>query len=282
MKISKAIEQIKQYYHGTWNGKRIEEATTRDQVLFGDCDQECTGIVVTCWANVEVIQKAIALGYNFIIVHEALFWNHGDHQAWLEQGKNQTYLSKKELLEEHHIVVWRNHDYIHSGIPSGNGYIDGIFYGFLNKLGWENYMIHENNPMSLNIPKTTLGELSHEIVEKLDLNGVKIIGSMDNTIERVEIAMHLFGKDNGYIQQVQEEQIDCFLTMETVDFTLNEYLFDSNQLQLPKSEILIGHFNLEEPGMEYMLTYLQEIVGDIPCTFVKAGDMYQFVGRSTK
>ena len=61
------------------------------------------GIVTTCWASVDVI------------CHEALFWNHGDHQEWLMESQNETYKLKKQLLDETCIVVWRNHDYIQSG-----------------------------------------------------------------------------------------------------------------------------------------------------------------------
>ena len=39
----------------------------------------------------------------------------------------------------------------------------------------------------------------------------------------------------------------------------------------------MGHFNLEEPGMEYMIQYIPEALGmDMPCTFVQSGDMYHY------
>ena len=114
MKINQMIENIKKYHKGYGT---IDEATTRDQILYGDANQECTGVVTTCWASVDVIRFAIEKGANFIICHEALFWNHGDHTDWLEESKNEVYLEKKQLLDDHGIVVWRNHDYIHSGIP---------------------------------------------------------------------------------------------------------------------------------------------------------------------
>ena len=131
MKIETIIDKIKDYHYGYRNGKKIENHISRDQVLFGDPNQECSGIVVTCWASIEVIKQAIELQANLIIVHEALFWNHGDAQDWLQLQKNQTYLEKKELLEKGKIVVWRDHDYIHSGIPVSTGYADGIFYGLI-------------------------------------------------------------------------------------------------------------------------------------------------------
>lgn len=73
------------------------------------------GVVTTCWESVDVISKAHEKEVNLIICHEALFWNHGDHQEWLMESQNEMYKLKKHLLAETCIVVWRNHDYIQSG-----------------------------------------------------------------------------------------------------------------------------------------------------------------------
>ena len=122
MLISEVIQNIKNYCKGEWYGKKIEEATTRDKILYGDPDKECTGIVTTIYASIDVIKKAHELGANLIIAHEALLWNRGDHREWLEESNNQTYLAKKKLMDDYGIVVWRFHDYIHSGIPHNDGY----------------------------------------------------------------------------------------------------------------------------------------------------------------
>ena len=70
----------------------------RDKVLYGNVDQECTGIVTSCWASVDVIKYVIEKGANLIISHEALFWNHGDHQEWLEESKNKCLFRKKKTI----------------------------------------------------------------------------------------------------------------------------------------------------------------------------------------
>ena len=79
MKIQTIIDNIKKYHKGEWNGKPIDETKTRDKVLFGNTDQECTNIVTTIYASVDVIKKSIELKANFIICHEALFWYRGDY-----------------------------------------------------------------------------------------------------------------------------------------------------------------------------------------------------------
>lgn len=280
MKIQEVIDKIKAYHKGEWDGKKIDEETTRDKILYGNPDTECRGIVTTCWATVDVIRKAAAQGANLIIAHEALFWNHGDHMDWLEDTSNKTFIEKKKLLDESGIVVWRNHDYIHSGIPMADGsYTDGIFYGVAHQLGWVDYIVKDiHNPLHFKIPKTTVKELADFLIHRLHLNGVKIIGNTDSIVERVRIPFHVLGDARDSIIEADQEDIHCYLTMEIVDFTLAEYIRDSSMLGMDKAIIGMGHFNLEEPGMEYMTTYLSKAIQeDIPCTYIQSGDMYQYI-----
>ena len=100
MLIQTVIDHIKEYHKGVFEGKQIDEQTTRDKVLYGNPHQECTGIITTCWASVDVIREAAKRGANLIIAHEALFWNHGDHTDWLQEENNQSFLAKKKLLDE--------------------------------------------------------------------------------------------------------------------------------------------------------------------------------------
>lgn len=65
MQISQMIENIKKYHKGYGT---IDEATTRDQIPYGDANQECTGVVTTCWASVDVIGFAIEKGALYLLV----------------------------------------------------------------------------------------------------------------------------------------------------------------------------------------------------------------------
>lgn len=304
MTIAEVIQKMKRYHYGyvrTDNGMEpINEEATRDKILFGNPDVECTGIVTTCWANMKVIKEAARLGANLIICHEALFWNHGDHTGWLKKQKNATYESKAALLEENGIVVWRDHDYVHSGIPYKDGkYVDGIFYGLAETLGWTKYIDESTsneisnadgwddfsvdgklNPLSYRIPETTVGELADFLVDKLNLNGVKVMGNLEKKVTRVSIPFHVLGNANYAISLANQGKVDCFLTMEVVDFTLAEYVKDTVLNSDGIATIGMGHFNIEEPGMRYMTNYIEKAIGEpIPCTFVQSGDHYIYITR---
>lgn len=291
MKIQEVIDRIKKYSRGvSEDGTPINDETTRDQVLFGTTDKECTGIVTTCFASVEVIRKAKELGANLIISHEALFWNHGDHTDWLEEDQNKVYLRKKALLLEDGITVWRDHDYIHSGLPNGKGgWYDGIFKGFLYETGLlENYVPkigssvqYRGIPLELRFENgITVKDLAKKIIDGAGLNGIRTIGNPDTVVHKVAIPMHQIGfADKQTISAINKNDIDCLITMELIDYTTNEYMRDGMMLGDPKAILAVGHFNVEEPGMKYMLQWLPEALetADIPMTYVQSGDMNTFI-----
>lgn len=276
MKIQEIIENIKANSKGEWNGIKIEPETTRDQILYGNPDQECTGIVVTLFASADVIKKAKELGANFIIVHEALFWNHGDHTDWLLY--NKTYKEKVQLLGD--MCVWRNHDYIHSGILMNGEYRDGIFVGLAKELGWEDYVVGSTvSPRQFKIPAKSVKELGKELMEKIHLSGIKYTGDIEGTSENLYITSHIIGQfDNRETAFIEENNIDTVLAMEITDFTVSEYIRDSAMLGLNKRVLAVGHFNMEEPGMKFFAEWLDELMNhSLKIDFIRSGEAFSFL-----
>lgn len=286
MLISEVIQRVKDYSGGidSFTGKPIDEETTRDKVLYGDTAQECTGIVTCIWPTVDIIKRARELGANCIISHEAIFWNHGDHQDTV--GDTAAFKAKKELLDDWGGAVWRCHDFIHSRVPidTDRAMADGIFYGLADKLGWLDYRVGDDRGFCLEyeIPETDATELARELVAKLDLNGTRITGDSHARVRRVRIPMHVTGEAKSDTHEINETDArgdDCLMTMEFIDFTTCEYIRDAGMLGQNKCAITIGHFNLEEQGMEYMVHWLPEALGTdaIPTTFVRMEDTYRYV-----
>ncbi len=277
MKISEIIEICKKNCEG-WG--KIDENTTRDKVLYGDTDKECTGIVTTIYPSINVIKKAHQLGANFIISHEACFWNHGDHTDWLYD--NNTFQYKKQLLDETGITVWRDHDYIHSGVWHDGRYVDGIFFGLTKELGWLDYVQGDTaRPHLYKIPKTPVQDLAQYVMEKLNLNGLKTMGDMEGTSEIVYIPGHIIGGvDNKELSTIEENNVDTVLAMEITDFTVAIYVRDSAMAGRNKRVLAAGHFNIEEPGMKWLAEeHLPDLLPGIDINFVQAGDSYSMLLR---
>ncbi len=284
MLISEAIQRVKDYCCSTdaFTGKPIDPATTRDQVTYGNVDQPCTGIVTCIWPTADVIRRAGELGANLIITHEALFWNHGDHQDVV--ADNRTYQAKRELLDAWGGAVWRCHDYIHAGVPleADGSLADGIFYGFAWKLGWLGYRTGDLfKCMDYEIPEVSGRELATSLVGRLGLNGTRLVGDPEARVRHVRVPMHIMGgpADTEAANAMDAEGVDAFVTMELIDFTTCEYVRDAGMLGQGKCAVAIGHFNLEEPGMEYMAEWLPTALGEgaPEVTFVPMGDTYQYV-----
>ncbi len=277
MKISEVIEIVKKNCKGYGE---IDEATTRDKVLYGETDKECTGIVSTIYASVDVIKKAHELGVNFIIAHEALFWNHGDHTDWLQD--NETFKIKKKMLDDYDITVWRDHDYIHSSVDHNGKWVDGIFYGLAEVLEWTKYISGDTErPQQFDIPRTPTREVAQYLMEKMNLKGMKTMGDLEGYTERVYIPFHIIGPaDNGELKKIEENHVDTVLAMEITDFTVAIYVRDSAMAGLNKRVLAAGHFNVEEPGMQWFAEkHLPLLFPDMKIYYVQAGDSYTMLLR---
>lgn len=274
MLISKVINNIKQNCTGYGS---IDDSKSRDQILFGSTDKECTGIVFCLWANKTVIERAHALNANLIISHEALFWNHGDHTKWLD-GQNRVYSEKKELLNKYNLTIWRFHDYIHSGIETENRKIqDGIFYGLSKKLGWEDYLKFDS-PFTANftIPQTKALDASKYILKKLGLKESRVVGNLNHDITEVGIPFHILDQANREINYIDQNDVGLIVTMELNDFTLAQYIHDNSDYINSSTILSLGHFNVEQPGMEFASQYFRNIIKN-NVHFVDIGDYYDYL-----
>lgn len=283
MLVREAIQKIKDFSCGRdVTGKPIDPRTTHDQILFGNADQNLTGIVTCIWPDVHVIREAMNLGYNLIITHENMYYNDDKRPIWLES--NRIFQEKEELIRQWGGVIWRDHDFIHSKVPIDGGKMtDGICYAMAKKLDLLDYVTGDRSlPTEFEIPAIRASSLAIYIAEKFDLNGIRLIGDADAEVRKVRLAMHLIGKyDDGITMAADRDDVDCLLAMEMTDYTTSEYIRDAAELGHGKCIIDVGHFNLEQPGMEYMTTWLPEVVGaDVPVTFVSTGDTYRYFTRN--
>lgn len=279
MKISEIIIKLKNYH------PVIDESHTTDVVKFGDIQQECTGIVTTVCATVEVIRKTAELGANLIIVHEPLFYSDEDQQDWLED--NSVYQEKKQLLQDAGIVVWRDHDRLHGGNPKRiRSTQDLVFFGIMRELGWEEYYIGDlQKPLLYEFPEAVSAkQLMQELLEKLNLSGARIVGNQNAAVKKVFFCEHINGKgwagresDQEVIQEIEIGDYDAIIPFEIVDWTLSAYIRDAAQLGRNKVLIEMGHFNVEELAMRYMAKWLPEVLEQkVNVQFVQAGDNYSY------
>ena len=127
---------------------------------------------------------------------------------------------------------------------------------------------------------TTPRKIAESLKRNWNISGMKAIGNMDAKVNKIMVCGHVSegGDSNSLINRVDKENINLLIPLELIDFTLSEYIKDSGQLGYDKAILAPGHFNVEEPGMKYMVNWIDEALKQhIETTFVQAGDMYTYL-----
>ncbi len=240
---------------------------TVDTLKAGQEDQQVTGIVTTTFATVAVIEKTAELGANFIIVHEPTFYNHLDETDWLAQ--NEVYQYKSDLLKQHRIAVWRFHDYWHSHRP------DGVQMGVLTALDWKQYF-NQNVPYRIILPATSLQDIVKHVKEKLGIPSVRVIGEPSQKCQRIAL---LPGAAGGRRQMavLQQEKPDLLICGELNEWETSEYIRDARQMGQPLALIILGHAVSEEPGMEWLVSWLQPKIPEVRITHIPAQNPFTWM-----
>jgi putative NIF3 family GTP cyclohydrolase 1 type 2 len=237
---------------------------TVDTVKAGDPSQEITGVAVTFLATCEVIERAIQLGANLVITHEPTFYNHRDTTDWLSQ--HPSYIAKHQLIERSRVVIWRFHDYLHSLQP------DSTFMGLLKALGWEANVLPEP-PYLYTIAPMTLLELGQWVKNRLGLSTVRVVGDLETTCKKLCL-LPGFPPAEMQMGVLSDPDVDVLVTGEIHEWETSEYVRDATHLGYSKGLIVTGHAASEEPGMQWIIPWLQARLPGIAIHFVPTGRVF--------
>ena len=236
---------------------------TADEFKTGDPDAPITGITTTFMSTLDLLQRSVAAGNNFVITHEPTFWSAADVVSGLRDDPLYDY--KLNFIEKNRIVIWRFHDHWHAHRP------DGIFTGWNKTMGWEKYAVPAENPFSHEyvIPETSLEDLSRDMQTKLNLRSLRIVGDPKLRITRVGHAGH-------YIQQCMQvlPKVDALIVFECREWEGAEYVRDAIALGQKKALIQMPHEGGEEAGMDQCARWLRTFVTEVPIKFIPSGDPF--------
>lgn len=238
---------------------------TVDTVKSGDPTANCTGIVVTFMATVEVIEQAAKLNANLIITHEPTFYEHQDNADWLQE--NRVVSAKRRLLEKYGIVVWRFHDYLHSIQP------DPTISGIMDALEYE------PDPERLyccRAPSVSVRDLVSLLKQKLDIPLVRVVGDLDMICDVVGVLPGI-PPTKMQIGLFDQPGVDALICGEINEWETPEYARDALRLGSKKVLIVLGHAASEEPGMRWVMSWLQQRLPNETFHFVPTGTLFQTV-----
>jgi putative NIF3 family GTP cyclohydrolase 1 type 2 len=255
------IEQVKAHVGVPW------QEPTVDAFKAGDPQSHVTGIAVTMMTTLDVLRRAAANGQNLVITHEPTFYDHMDNPKQLPQGEDDAVLKqKREFIAEHHLVIWRFHDYWHRRKP------DGIEEGNVHALGWEKYQDPANQYL-FTIQETTVAKLAEELRVKLHAAVPRIAGDREMKVTRVAFSPGSAGfhRETGALEM---PDVQVLIAGETHEWETVEYVTDARTEGRAKALILLGHIASEQAGMEECARWLRTFLTNVPIEFVPTADMW--------
>jgi putative NIF3 family GTP cyclohydrolase 1 type 2 len=256
------VELIKRNVSVPW------QEPTVDTFKAGDPRTAVAGIAVTMMATLEVLQRAAAKGDNFIITHEPTYYGHLDNTANLDKEHDTVYAAKQAFIRDHHLVIWRFHDFWHERRP------DGILAGMLHALAWERFQ-NPTNPNVFDLPSTTLGRLAVDIKGRLGIRTMRVVGDPAATVTRVGLSEGFAGFDvNRHLFQL--EGVEVLVIGEDHEWETVEYAADAITAGKHKGLIVLGHVPSEQAGMEECAKWLRTFVKEIPVHFIPTSEPFWF------
>ncbi|MFB8373947.1 Nif3-like dinuclear metal center hexameric protein [Paenibacillus taichungensis] len=236
--------------------------TTVDQLITGSPNQKVTGVFVTFMPTQHVIEHAIQRRANLIIAHEPPFYNHHSHTDWL--ANDPVYETKRKIIENGGIAIYRCHDAIHRFQP------DGITEGLVQALGWSPYVIQRKPEADiLSFPEgITVQLIAEHIKRSLGIEYVRLAGDPKMACRRAAVLVGFRGNSNLTIPLLQQEEPDLIIAGEGFEWETPEYIRDAVQQGKQKALLMIGHAESEASGMKLLSERLAMAYPELPVHFI--------------
>ncbi len=227
----------------------------------GSPDIIVTGITTSFMATLEVLQKSVKAGHNFVLAHEPTFWTNLDLGEGL--AGDPLYLHKQDYIKKNGLFVHRFHDHWHARKP------DGINEGWNKVMGWDTLKFDEaNNVYELPQPLTLLA-YAKEVKHRLKSDGVRVVGDPQLTIKTVGKGYNKVPRDGA---PFQDATIHYEPDRENNNVEWERDIIASGQ---KKGFIIISHNRREEAGMDNCATWLRTFITEVPIEFIPSGDPFR-------
>ncbi|HVO54042.1 MAG TPA: Nif3-like dinuclear metal center hexameric protein [Solirubrobacterales bacterium] len=273
MSAGQIVDRIKRQIGVEW------QAATEDRFIVGDPGATVTGVAVSVWPTLDVLNRAASGGSNLLITHEPTFWTDEDEpSAFPDDG---VAAAKLRVITENELVVFRLHEHWHLRQP------DPFWTCLGRALGWEEYeRTPENQPgrstsnpwlkhhfrqPTYQLPPTSLERLAQDVQRKLPAPSLRVIGDRQLTVGRIALSPG-FCPLEWAIDGLS--LADVLILGECREWEGVEYARDLVRRGIRKGMIVLGHAVGEEPGMECCAEWLREVVPDVPVEYIAAGSPY--------
>ena len=254
LNANQIIDLIKKNVTCPWSSQTV------DTFKSGNPDDVVTGVAVCMFADMNVLQQAVANKCNLIIAHEPTFYSHLDETKALEN--DPVFQDKIKFINENKLIIWRFHDHIHRTKP------DGIYFGMIEKLGWQKNQI-DSSMIRFKFEKQKLSDFISRLKLTFPGSSLRVIGNPDLMVTNVAFSAGAPGSET-HRKLLQEKNIDVLVAGEAPEWETYQYAYDEQLQGKNKAVIFLGHAVSEAFGMNYCARWLKGFLPkDINVQFIE-------------
>jgi putative NIF3 family GTP cyclohydrolase 1 type 2 len=109
---------------------------------------------------------------------------------------------------------------------------------------------------------------------RLGLATLRVVGDLDQACQAVALLPGAPGPKNQ-IGVLGLPEVDAVITGEIAEWETSEYARDAARQGLAKGLIVTGHAASEEPGLRWIVPWLEERLPGVPIRFVPTSSAFQ-------
>ena len=246
----------------------VNRNSTVDRVVAGDPTTDVDRCFVTWMPSFHAIRHVAGQGVRLLVCHEPTFWNHHDDRPILGDAACE---QKLEFIEQHGIVILRNHDCWDRWPDIGIPWAWGRFLG----LGDKPALIGDNGYLHrYDIQPVTLDAFAQRVAERCALIGeprVQVTGDGSQVVSRIGIGTGC-GCDITIYRQME---CDCSIVC---DDGSCYWAGIQRAEDVGHPVIRVNHGTSEEPGMVTLTEYINAHVDGLRAVHLPHGSTFRLVG----
>ena len=245
----------------------VDRGKTVDRVIVGDADKQVDRCLVTWMPSFRALRRMVEEDVELLVCHEPTFWNHRDDSP----GDDALSRDKLRFVEEHGLVVLRNHDcwdrWPQVGIP----------------WAWARFLSLGDEPAAVgargyqhryDIEPVTVDELAGRVAACCATIGeplVQVTGDGGAEVARIGVGT---GCGCG-IEAYLEMGCDCSVVC---DDGSCYWAGIQRADDLGHPVIRVNHGTSEEPGMVTMTEYINGHIDGLSAVHLPHGSTFRLVG----
>lgn len=254
----------------------FDKTNTVDKIINGDPEKEIRKVLVTWMSTMDAVKYAAANGFDMIMTHEPTFWIHANELEAMSKWdpgyeKQEAAGNKMRLIQEHGIVVLRNHD-VWDRMPEVG--IPWALADFLNLGGKCTATESKGYQLRFDIKPVKLSEFAERVAARTALLGepqIQVSGDMETMVSRIGIGTGCCCKLEASMRMGCDVSIVC----DDGNWYWQDLVW-AQEIGYPF--IRINHGTSEEPGMITLASYINNHLPGIEAEYFPHKCGYSVVG----